>query len=108
MTAGEKNENRVLLVGIDIGSTTTKIAAIDEEEKEILYSDYRRHNARQLESVCQTLQRLQEQFGDRPFRLILTGSGAKPIAQLLQVPFIQEVVANSLALRKDYPHEVGS
>ena len=104
MTAGEKNENRVLLVGIDIGSTTTKIAAIDEEEKEILYSDYRRHNARQLESVCQTLQRLQEQFGDRPFRLILTGSGAKPIAQLLQVPFIQEVVANSVALRKDYPH----
>lgn len=104
MTAGENKSLKVLLVGIDIGSTTTKIAAIDETEHKILYSDYRRHNAKQLESVYQALLRLRGKFDDTPVRLILTGSGAKPVAEVLDVPFIQEVVANSIALRKDYPH----
>ncbi len=104
MTAGENKQNHPLLVGIDIGSTTTKIVAIDAAEKEIIYSDYRRHNAKQLESVYQALKRFRETFADTPLRLILTGSGAKPIAEVLQVPFIQEVVANSIALRKNYPH----
>ena len=104
MTAGENKQNHPLLVGIDIGSTTTKIAAIDAAEKEIIYSDYRRHNAKQLESVYQALKRFRETFADTPLRLILTGSGAKPISEVLQVPFIQEVVANSIALRKNYPH----
>lgn len=103
MTAGENNNKKILLVGIDIGSTTTKIAVVDAVEKEILYSDYQRHNAKQLDSVRQALQKFQKLFGDVYFRLILTGSGAKPIAQVLQVPFVQEVVANSIALRKDYP-----
>lgn len=103
MTAGENNNKKILLVGIDIGSTTTKIAVVDAVEKEILYSDYQRHNAKQLDSVRQALEKFQKQFGDVSFRLILTGSGAKPIAQVLQVPFVQEVVANSIALRKDYP-----
>lgn len=103
MTAGENNNKKILLVGIDIGSTTTKIAVVDAVEKEILYSDYQRHNAKQLDSVRQALQKFQKLFGDVSFRLILTGSGAKPIAQVLQVPFVQEVVANSIALRKDYP-----
>ena len=92
------------LVGIDIGSTTTKIAVLAGSEREIIYSDYQRHNARQMESVCLILQGFQKMYPDASFRLILTGSGAKPIAQALKVPFIQEVVANSVALRREYPN----
>ena len=35
-------------------------------------------------------------------RIILTGSGAKPVAEAAGTPYIQEVVANSIALKKTY------
>ena len=34
--------------------------------------------------------------------MCLTGSGAKPIAESLGVPFAQEVAANAIALQKKY------
>ena len=40
-----------LCIGIDIGSTTTKIIALIPGDGEIIYSDYQRHNAKQLESI---------------------------------------------------------
>ena len=36
-----------LLVGVDVGSTTTKIAAAEQISGELVYSDYRRHGAAQ-------------------------------------------------------------
>ena len=59
-----------LCIGIDIGSTTTKIIALIPRDGEMIYSDYQRHNAKQLKS--------------------------------LEEPFIQEVVANSIALKHTY------
>lgn len=38
------------LMGIDVGSTTVKVAVIDEEDK-IIYSSYVRHFARVKETV---------------------------------------------------------
>ena len=40
-----------LLIGIDVGSTTTKITVLDKTTESLLYSDYRRHHADQLASV---------------------------------------------------------
>ena len=40
-----------LFVGIDVGSTTTKIVAINPEKHKILLSNYKRHNAAQAQSV---------------------------------------------------------
>ena len=71
---------RILHVGIDVGSTTTKIAVIDSETKEVLYSDYQRHHAEQLRSVRKALLKFNEEFPDEKIRVVLTGSGAKPIA----------------------------
>ena len=48
--------------GIDIGSTTTKIVVIDPVSKEIIYSEYRRHNAAQVQSVRQALSRFADRF----------------------------------------------
>ncbi|MDO5424514.1 MAG: acyl-CoA dehydratase activase [Eubacteriales bacterium] len=92
-----------LLVGIDVGSTTTKIAAAEKETGELLFTDYRRHNADQLQSVCDALERLDVKFPGRRFQIAFTGSGAKPVADALGVPFVQEVVANSIALKEEYP-----
>ena len=89
----EKWNGRQLLVGIDIGSTTTKVVA----------TDYRRHHANQVQSVICVLKQLNERFPAARIRLALTGSGAKSIADRLGLPFVQEVVANSIALREKYP-----
>lgn len=91
-----------LLAGIDIGSTTTKIVALDPENEKIVYSDYQRHNAKQIQSVELALRKLEEQYPKEKVRVCLTGSGAKPLAERLNVPFVQEVFANSIALKHDY------
>ena len=98
----EKILREQLLVGVDVGSTTTKIVAVDAKSKEIVFSDYRRHNAAQVHSVYGALNQLMEHFPEAQVRLVLTGSGAKLISESLDVPYIQEVVANSVALRERY------
>lgn len=99
--------NKKLIAGIDVGSTTTKIVVLDAETKETVYSDYRRHHASQLKSVLNALKEFSQKFPGQEFRLAMTGSGSKPIAEKLGLPFVQEVVANSIALRFDY-EDVGT
>ena len=96
--------NQVLTVGIDIGSTTTKIVALSADGGETLFSDYRRHGAAQAKSVARALKLLWGKFPEAKIRLAITGSGGKGVAALLGVPYIQEVVANSIALRQQYAH----
>ncbi len=93
-----------LLAGIDIGSTTTKLVVYDKTAKKILYSEYKRHHASQKKSVLNALSVLKEKFPGEEIRIAMTGSGSKPIAEFLALPFVQEVVANSIALKKNYPH----
>ena len=52
-----------LYIGIDVGSTTTKVVALDAETKQIRYSDYRRHHADQVSSVVNAVRELLERFG---------------------------------------------
>ena len=91
-----------LFVGIDVGSTTTKIVAINPEKHEILLSNYKRHNAAQAQSVQDALAFFEDKFPNTRIRLALTGSGAKHLAEALGCCYIQEVVANSIALQKEY------
>ncbi len=91
-----------LYVGIDIGSTTTKIAAIDAVTKELLYSEYERHNADQVQSIMDALKRLDAHFPKADIRAAMTGSGAKFTAEAINIPYIQEVVANAVALKSRY------
>ena len=90
-------------VGIDVGSTTTKICALDAQSHDLLHTSYERHGARQAESVRAALQTLQRLFPQTTLRIALTGSGAAPIADKLGVPFVQEVVANACAVQALYP-----
>ncbi len=97
------NKDRHLLhIGIDVGSTTTKVAALAPEAGRVLYSNYQRHHADQVKSVSDALWKLYARFPQARFRVALTGSGAKRLADALKLPYIQEVVANSIALRARY------
>lgn len=73
-------------VGIDVGSTTTKICALDAKSHNLLHTSYERHGARQAESVRAALNSLAKLFPRIDIRLALTGSGAAPIADKLGVP----------------------
>lgn len=91
-----------MFVGVDIGSTTTKIVALNKENKEILFSNYIRHNAHQIESVYELLCQLNENFPDQKVNLVFTGSGAKALSEKTQMGYVQEVVANSIVLQEIY------
>ena len=91
-----------LPVGIDIGSTTTKVAVLDASDGSVIFSDYRRHHADQVRSVIHVMEMLDKEFPGQKFRIALTGSGSKPIAEKLHLPFVQEVAANAAALRSRY------
>jgi predicted CoA-substrate-specific enzyme activase len=99
----ERKKCPMLFAGIDIGSTTTKIVAFEENNKTEVYSDYQRHHADQIGSVRKILEQLSGQYPDAEICLAFTGSGAKPVSEMLGMSFVQEVVANSIALRKQYP-----
>ncbi|MCD8120412.1 MAG: acyl-CoA dehydratase activase [Lachnospiraceae bacterium] len=103
-TLNEKNrEETELCLGIDVGSTTVKAVVVCRATGEMLYHTYVRHNARQLETVCEVLRKVEEQFPGAAFRTAICGSGGKPLAEAAGVPFIQEVVANASAIRARYP-----
>ncbi len=95
-------KKETLYIGIDIGSTTTKLVIMDPSSEEILYSDYRRHGARQIESVKLYLEELRERLSDKDIHIAMTGSGAKDLSDALGLSYVQEVVANSIAIRKLY------
>ena len=54
-------------------------------------------------SLLSLLEELAHRFPDARFRPVMTGSGAKKLAEELELPFVQEVVANSIALKEDFP-----
>ncbi len=87
-----------LLIGVDIGSTTTKMVIY--EGGRLIFDKYIRHFARQRESMLTLLKDASGITGERKARICMTGSGSKELSQKLGLPFTQEVVANSLALKE--------
>ncbi len=92
-----------LRLGIDVGSTTVKLVILDKNTGKVLHSVYRRHHARQMETTKSLLEEALALFPDATFRVAVCGSGGKPIARRLSIPFIQEVVANAAAVSALYP-----
>ena len=89
-------------LGIDIGSTTVKIVVLDLE-KHILFSDYRRHFAKIQETLADLLEEAEAITGDVQIHPVITGSGGLALAQNIDVPFMQEVIAVSSALQFQAP-----
>ena len=89
-------------LGIDIGSTTVKIAILDEAHH-ILFSDYERHFANIRETLSSLLQKAYGQLGNLTVHPMITGSGGLTLANHLQVPFTQEVIAVATSLKELAP-----
>ena len=57
------NNQTASMLGIDIGSTTVKIAVLDANRK-LLFSDYERHFANIQDTLAQLLGRAEAALGD--------------------------------------------
>ena len=89
-------------LGIDIGSTTVKIAILDENSK-LLFSDYERHFADIQGTLSSLLKKADELLGNLEVHPMITGSGGLTLANHLEVPFTQEVIAVSTSLEHFAP-----
>ena len=92
----------ILHVGLDIGSTTVKIVILNNE-KEVIYSNYERHFSDTKTTLYNVLNKFIKDYPKSTFTLSLTGSGALEIAKLLDVEFIQEVIACKSAVEALIP-----
>ena len=84
-------------LGIDIGSTTVKIAVLDEQNQ-LIFSDYERHFANIQETLSNLLHKAFDVTGEILVSPMITGSGGLTLAKHLGIDFVQEVIAVSTAL----------
>ncbi len=97
------NVSQPSLLGIDVGSTTVKLAVTAPDGIELKYHRYVRHGAHQRETTIRLLRDLANAIPGIRVRPIFTGSGSRTLSEAVGVPHIQEVVANSLAVRQFFP-----
>ena len=95
--------NHAYLLGVDIGSTTVKTAVVDPVSGALLYHRYERHLSEQAHVAARLIREVAHHFPGARFRAAFSGSGARQIAESAGVAYIQEVVANSLAVRRFFP-----
>ena len=74
-------------LGIDIGSTTVKIAILDENDR-LLFADYERHFANIQETLADLLEKAEKQLGEMTLCPVITGSGGLTLANHLEIPFV--------------------
>ncbi len=89
-------------LGIDIGSTTVKVAIMDEENT-LLFSDYKRHFADIQGTLAGLLSDAGRILGDIEVHPMITGSGGLTLAKHLDCPFTQEVIAVASSLETFAP-----
>jgi len=90
-------------MGIDIGSTTIKMAVINGHAPSGLaanpdFSVYRRHHSDIRGTLTTMAEEARAALGAFSFRAMITGSGGLSLADWVGVPFVQEVIAVSDAL----------
>ena len=89
-------------LGIDIGSTTVKIAVLDENQN-LLFSDYERHYANIQETLAGLIKKAMGEIGELSVSPVITGSGGLTLANHMEVPFVQEVIAVATSLQHYTP-----
>ncbi|MBR6807598.1 MAG: 2-hydroxyglutaryl-CoA dehydratase, partial [Clostridia bacterium] len=90
-------ENNILTLGIDIGSTTAKLTAVNDGK--IVYSKYERHMSRVRAKTSEMMKTL----GDVTVKCAISGSAGLGVAEAANIPFIQEVAATTELVKRLHP-----
>lgn len=88
--------------GVDIGSTTLKVAVLDKNG-ELVFSDYRRHNANIRATASDVIRSIYSRLGNCVLDLVITGSVGMGYAERMGLRFVQEVVAAAETVKRCYP-----
>jgi predicted CoA-substrate-specific enzyme activase len=91
-----------LSIGIDVGSTTAKLAVLDKGLN-IVFSKYLRHNARIHNTLKELVSEALNQLGNCNVNIRITGSAGIGVSEKAGIPFLQEVVAASEVIKTLYP-----
>ncbi len=81
-------------IGLDIGSTTVKLAVLDNENN-LTYSKYQRHFSDIRSTIIDLIKESYEILGDINCKISITGSGGMSVSKWLEIGFVQEVIACS-------------
>ena len=90
-------------VGIDVGSTTIKCVVTDENEN-IIFKSYQRHMSQARAKTAELLSEIKSRIGEDTIYLCISGSAGMGEADTFNIPFVQEVYATRLAVKKFIPN----
>lgn len=93
---------KTYLAGADIGSTTVKLVVLDENGN-MVFGRYMRHFANIRDTFKNLLVEAKEELGDISLKLNVTGSGSLNLSKLMNIGFVQEVVAEAEAVKRLAP-----
>jgi len=89
-------------LGIDIGSTTLKCVLLSERG-EPLFKKYERHYSKIAETLDRALCELEMICGPEEVETAVSGSAGMGIADAADLPFVQEVYAEQIAVKRVCP-----
>ncbi|MQW23060.1 MULTISPECIES: 2-hydroxyacyl-CoA dehydratase [unclassified Lactococcus] len=93
---------QIYKAGIDVGSTTVKLVVFDAHYQ-LIFSRYERHFSDVKQATIKVLNDFVAEMGDLNLSLAITGSGGMGLAEVIDVPFVQEVIASSITIEKFIP-----
>ncbi|WOO88264.1 acyl-CoA dehydratase activase [Mollicutes bacterium LVI A0078] len=96
------NLNNIYKVGLDVGSTTVKLAVLDKANQ-VVMSNYVRHKSKLREATQSLINEVSDKLGDVDVKLAVTGSGGLGISKWLGIEYVQEVIAGCEAIQTYYP-----
>ena len=89
-------------MGIDVGSTTVKLVILNDKN-ELLFSEYMRHYSDIKNTVRSLFKKAKDNVGTLEGTVMITGSGGLLLAKMLELGFVQEVIATKTAVKKFLP-----
>jgi predicted CoA-substrate-specific enzyme activase len=89
-------------LGLDVGSTTVKLALLDSLG-DVVYQKYERHYADIRSTIYRLMQETCKLYIDDFLTINLTGSGGLLVSKWLGLDFVQEVVAGAAAVEHYIP-----
>ena len=89
-------------IGLDVGSTTVKVVALDSDNK-VKYKEYRRHFSDIRTTIVDLVNECYEVLGDSDISIAITGSGGLSVSKWLGVEFVQEVIACTKTVEEVIP-----
>lgn len=93
----------MLKIGLDVGSTTLKCAVLNEKD-EVIYKRYERHFSQIAEKSANMLSDICAAFpNESEAGLCISGSAGMGFAEQMGIPFVQEVYATRVAVKKLLP-----